>query len=152
MDKYIKGAGPMDKYIKDTWFNEFKSRELVQQTKYIKEAGNQIKKKYIQDTSSIKDDVGNPNVILILEPELKRKCEVMNQYFRKSEGQEQIETCWKYLISKQKLCNKQQIIYFMISIVCSCSSFQPVSSSCYSYQLACISTSSWLVHSSSCSS
>ena len=36
MDKYINGAGPMDKYIKDTWFNEFKSRALVQQTKYIK--------------------------------------------------------------------------------------------------------------------
>ena len=44
MDKYINGAGPMDKYIKDTWFNEFKSRALVQQTKYIKEAGNWIKK------------------------------------------------------------------------------------------------------------
>ncbi len=73
------------------WFNrQNTSRKQV----------TRLKKKYIQDTSSIKDDVGNPNVILILEPELKRKCEVMNQYFRKSEGQEQIETCWKYLISK----------------------------------------------------
>ena len=53
MDKNIKDKGPkwiktsrikvqMDKYIKDTWLLEFNSRALVQQTKYIKVAGNWI--------------------------------------------------------------------------------------------------------------